>query len=351
MRKPYRFAKLLFLVGCLGCLCVISTAAAKPPGTANAAPSSRTVTAHRFARLRGLDPIGPFSGLTGHATSVEGAAFGPGGEFYFTDLSAPPGAPKILRLNMATKKVQSVYTDAKSVFSSVQFSPVDHRLYATDFIAGRIDSMDPDGSGFRTVFAGPVAGRRMTPDDLAFDRDGNMYVTDMTGTPWDPSGRIVRIDSNGTHPSVLIEGLAQPNGISFSPDYSSLWISEFKADREDYVTLTKDHRDVEAGAVGMTYDTGTSGLDSNAVDADGNIYQCVFGAGKVLVWNNQGELLETVVIPQTFPRSQVLSSNIAIEPGTRRAFITVGGRNGAFLYSFKAPGRGESQANGGGATF
>jgi lactonase len=40
-------------------------------------------------------------------------------------------------------------------------------------------------------------------------------------------------------------------------------------------------------------------------------------------------------------------SNLAVKPGTKQGYLTVGGRNGGFIYSFTALATGVPQSNGG----
>lgn len=279
---------------------------------------------------------------------LEGVAFGPDGYLYFVNFSASAGQPKILRLDLGTRTVTPVYTDATSVFSSVQFSPVDGKLYVTDFQNGEIGRLNPDGTGFTTVFSGPVDGRAMVPDDIAFNEEGAMYITDYQGSPWNRIGRVVRLDENLADPIVLQGGMATPNGISFTPDFSGLWVSEYSLDREDHLLLAPDGKSVVRGGTGMSVNAGRHGLDSNSVDSAGNVYQTVMGAGKILVWNPAGELIATIVVPQR-PEPKPLVSNLAIKPGTTDGYITVGGESGGYIYEFRALAPGIPQSNGGGA--
>lgn len=304
----------------------------------------REVPATRYAKVADLDPPSGFGPLT----VLEGPAFGPDGKLYFVDLTAPAGGPKILKFDVRTKAVTPVYRDADSGFSSLQFSPADGKIYATDFKNGKIDRLNPDGSGFTTVFSGPVEGRTMVPDDLAFDKAGNMYVADYHGSPWDPTGRIVRFDADGTHPTVLQGGLSAPNGISFNADYSALWVGEYSTGREALFTLAPDGKSVVESRVAMTANIGGHGFDSNAVDAAGNVYQVVIGTGKILVWNDHGDLIGTIMVPDE-RGWEPLVSNLVIKPGTTDGYITVGGKDGGYIYSFRAFAPGTPQSNGGGA--
>jgi lactonase len=309
-------------------------------------PGPRTITATKVAKTVALDAPNP---VFGHITLLEGDSFGPDGQLYFVDLTAAPNSGKVFKLNLATKKTTQVYTDATSGFSSLQFSPLNGKIYLTDFSTGSIDTMNPDGSGFTKIVTGSVLGNTIVPDDIAFDAAGNLYVTDYQGTPFKPIGRILRFNSDGSHPTLVQGGLVSPNGISFSPDFSGLWIGELPIGHEDHIALAADGT-AAAFSISMTANIGAGGgFDSNTVDADGNVYQCVPGSGKILVWNSTGDLIGTVVVPQSdFPLpGQTTVTNLAIKKGTRDAYVTVGGPNGGYIYHFTSFAVGIAQSNGG----
>lgn len=320
-----------------------TTADAGTGGTAASGNGPVTIRAKLLTQVAPLDP----PGANGPATNLEGPAFGPNGNLYLVHPTAPAGWPKVIALDVKTRKVRTVYTDATSRFSSLQFSPVDGNMYVTDN-NGKIDRMNPDGTGFTTLVSGPVLGRPLSANDLTFDRNGAMFVTDFHGTPWSPTGRVIRFDPDGSHPTVLADGLAGANGISFDPMYTGLWVSELGAGRVDYLRLSADHTTVTLPTVGLYGNQGVGGYDSNAVDADGNVYQCVTNDGRVDVFSPHGALLATVVVPQTLPAPQLLTANLVIKPGTRDGYLVVGGGNGGFVYTFPALGLGDAQSNGGG---
>ena len=60
-----------------------------------------------------------------------------------------------------------------------------------------------------------------------------------------------------------------------------------------------------------------------------------------------GELIQTVTVPAKDEAGLGSATNVAIEPGTTEAYITVSGTDGGFLYSFRALGKGIRQSNGG----
>jgi lactonase len=113
-------------------------------------------------------------------TLLEGPTFGPDGGLFLVDVTAPAGEPKVLRVDVDSRAVDSVHTNKTSAYTSAQFSPHDGRLYLTDFVSGGIDSITADGDDPQTFFSGDVDGLPMRPDDVAFDESGNLFVTERT---------------------------------------------------------------------------------------------------------------------------------------------------------------------------
>ncbi|MFD3685381.1 SMP-30/gluconolactonase/LRE family protein [Nocardiopsis sp. NPDC058631] len=283
-------------------------------------------------------------------TLLEGPTFAPDGGLLVVDVTAPAGDPKVLRVDTGSGEVAPVFTNEDSAYTSAQFSPLDDRLYLTDFAGGRIDSITPEGDDHTTFFSGDVDGVPMHPDDLAFDEAGNMYVSDSTGfsdPAWETSGRIVRVDGETAEATVLAEELPAPNGISFTEDYEGLWVGQYAANRVDHYALDEDGTGVATSHAAIHFDGGTSRIDSIAVDAEGNLYQAVHGQPSIFVYSSTGEHLTTVGVPDDAAEGLESATNVAIAPGTTDAFMTVSGDDGGFVYSFDALGEGIRQSNGG----
>ncbi|WP_433868909.1 SMP-30/gluconolactonase/LRE family protein [Saccharopolyspora sp. CA-218241] len=282
-------------------------------------------------------------------TLLEGPTFGADGRLYLVDVTAPAGGPKVVAVDLESRAVDTVFTDDRSAFTSAQFSPVDGRLHLTDYANGRIVSVAADGSDPRPVVSGPVEGKPMQPDDLAFDEDGNMYVTDSEFTAYpgaEPSGRVLRFDADTGQGTVLADHQPNPNGISFDLDGGALWVSQLDANRIDRLTLNEDGTAVTAGHVGMHVDGGTAQTDSNAVDAAGNVYQGVHGEPKIIVYGPDGTHRATITVPEGDGDFES-ATNIAIRPGTTDAYVTVSGPSGGYVYRFDALAEGVRQSNGG----
>ncbi|MDG9727739.1 SMP-30/gluconolactonase/LRE family protein [Streptomyces sp. DH41] len=337
-RLPTRPLAVLATIGALA-LTGCGTQTADPGAQAPSKGGERTITAHKLMRL-----------TTAHAatgmTLLEGPTFDAEGNLLVVDVTAPEGEPKVMRVDVTEKTARALHTDGRGTYTSAQFSPYDGRLYLTDFAGGRIVSLASDGGDLRVFFSGPVDGARMNPDDLAFDRDGNLYISDSRGmTERQERGRVVRIGRDGGKATVLADNLAATNGISFDRDYRGLWISELTQNRISYLRLD------EGGAVtsqhtAVQVDGGIAQTDSIAVDADGNLYQGLHGRPAMAVYDQHGERLATIEVPG---RASGLESatNVAITPGGTTAYMTVSGPAGGYLYRFDALAEGVRQSNGG----
>lgn len=279
-------------------------------------------------------------------TLLEGPTFDEDGELFVVDVTAPPGMPKVMRIDVDDKTSRVVHTDDRGAYTSAQFSPHDGRLYLTDFAHGDILSLAPDGSDPRIFFSGKVDGAQMSPDDIAFDEEGRLYVSDSRGlTEGAAHGRVVRIDRDGKTATVLAERLAAPNGISFDADYRGLWLSELTENRISYLHLG-ENGEVESRHTAIRVDGGIAQTDSIAVDVDGNLYQALHGRPAMAVYSKYGEHLATVEIPDDAAGLES-ATNVAITPGGTTAYMTVSGPAGGFLYTFDAIAEGIRQSNGG----
>ncbi|MEW1717952.1 SMP-30/gluconolactonase/LRE family protein [Streptomyces sp. NPDC093109] len=339
-RLPLRSLAALTAIGTLtltGC----GTETTGPGGRATApAGTGRTITAQKVMQVT---TVHEETGMT----LLEGPTFDENGNLLVVDVTAPPGKPKVIRLDVRKKTSRAVHTDSRGAYTSAQFSPYDGRIYLSDFAHGEIVSLAPGGGDPRTFFAGEVDGARMNPDDIAFDEEGNLYISDSRGlTEGKDIGRVVRIDRTGKKATVLADKLAAPNGISFDVDYRGLWISELTQNRISYLRLGGNGETVASRHTAIRVDGGISETDSIAVDADGNLYQGLHGRAAMIVFNKHGERLATVEVPG---RATGLESatNVAITPGGTRAYMTVSGPAGGYVYAFDALAKGIRQSNGG----
>jgi gluconolactonase len=141
-----------------------------------------------------------------------------------------------------------------------------------------------------------------SPNDLVFAANGDLYFTDPPfGLPktFDDPGRelpfqgVYRLATNGTL-TVLTRDLSAPNGIAFSPDGRTLYVSN--ADRKRLVWMAFPVKQDGTVGTGRVLFDGTTAFanrrgtaDGMKVDADGNIFGA--GPGGVYVFSPTGEIL------------------------------------------------------------
>ena len=334
MRRPWLVAGAVAVVA--ASLWVGVSQAATQPDARQHQPGS--TQAQLFATVTGVDP-GPLG------TGLEGAAFDANGRFYFVDTEAAPGAPKLMTLDLATRKPSTVYTDQTSMLNCVGFAQ-DGTLYLCD-LKGRVDTLNRATGTLTDVLDGTSGLGPIVPDDLAVAPNGDVYIADYQGTPDDPPGRILTL--SGGRSATDLSGLSHPNGIAFTPDYSGLWIDQDLTNTLDHVAyqfrnpanLTPTPIPHTASYLSLGANAYT---DSLTVDGAGNVYLAVYGAGEVLEFDQQGRRIGTV----TFPPSAPNVTHVAIQPGTRRALVTASGPGGGYIYTFQALAAAPSgQPNGG----
>jgi lactonase len=343
-RLPIRSLLACAAVGALVLTGTYGTATGAPgdrrDGTPAVTGAARTIPAKKLMRLT---QVHERTGMT----LLEGPTFGEDGALYVVDVTAPEGEPKVLRVDVRRRTAEGVHTDAAGAYTSAQFGPRDGRLYLTDYAGGRVVSISPDGGDLRTFFSGEVDGARMNPDDLTFDPQGNAYVSDSRGLrEGKAQGRVVRIDRESGKATVLADAMAATNGISFDEARRGLWVSELTENRISYLPL-----DGEGGKASrhtaVRVDGGVAETDSIAVDADGNLYQALHGRPAMLVFDRYGERLGTVEVPAGDAEGLESATNVAITPGGTKAYMTVSGPAGGYLYTFDALAEGIRQSNGG----
>ncbi|MER5949861.1 SMP-30/gluconolactonase/LRE family protein [Streptomyces sp. NPDC001904] len=326
---------LLALTGCG------TETAAGPSSEPSASGEGRTIRATQVSHVTDVHEA---TGMT----LLEGPVLTGNGELYVTDVTAPPGEPKLISVDVGTGRHRSVYTDRTGAYTSAQISPYDDRVYLTEYRSGAVVSLDRDGSDRRTFFPGKVDGSSMNPDDIAFDDEGNLYVSDLHGMETGRAdGRIVRIDRDGEKATVLAEGLAHPNGVMFDPEQRGLWISELARNTVSYLLLDADRTSVTSRHEAIHVDGGVAQTDSIAVDADGNLYQALHGRPAIAVFSRYGQRLGTVEVPAAAAKGLLSATNVAITPGGRTAYMTVSGPAGGYVYTFSAAAKGIRLSNGG----
>lgn len=268
---------------------------------------------------------------------LEGPAFDRKGNLYISSIFDS----RILKIS-PDKKVTTIFSQEGLMPDGIAIHK-DGRLFLA-CISGKFISIGPDGSN-PTEIAVRFKGKPQVGNDLVFDRNGNLFVTDWTGTIADATGGVYRFSSDFKSIEPVFQNLVTPNGIALSPDGNTLWVTETNRNRLvalNFQPGTLKLHPIEGSKVPWRFSGGAQGggPDSNAVDQDGNLYQCVIFQGRVLILNKQGIPLANVLIPGRDQGKLLRSTNVAFKPGTDEVYLTASGDGGACVFRFKGLAKG-----------
>lgn len=270
-----------------------------------------------------------------HDYFLEGPAFDQSNNLFFT-------SPPIGLICKVTPKKKVI-----TIFENKDIRPIgvafhrDRRLFAVCH-GGQLLVMNPDGSNVKYLYP-EYKGKPLCINDLVFDANGYIYVTDFSGSISNPTGGVFRLSPDTRVVDLVLEHLASPNGISLSPEGNVLWIGETTRNTILRIELLEDGITPNPidGINCAYYSTGApGGPDSNKVDEKGNLYQCIMFQGRILVLNSYGIPIANVIIPGRDEGKYLRSTNLAFKPSSSEAYITTSGSGGAWIFKFKALARG-----------
>ena len=277
----------------------------------------------------------------------ESPAFDRSGDLYWVTVWGYQGF-SLFRTDLDSRESEGVEVtdpanpDWAPAFVAIAFHR-DGSLYAADFAGQKVVKIDTTTwTSTDLITLADTGAPTFYPDDLVFDDEGNLYITDLQGEVTDPRGRVYRYSADGEL-TVFADHLAAPNGVALSPDQDQLWFSEYHANRLIRADLAEDGGPVTAPyfrVIEVIANFSGPGLpDSLKVDESNNLYQAFYKGGRLLVLSEWGDTLAEVTL-KGGPDDYRQTTNLVIRPGTREAYVTAGGAGGARLYTFTALDRG-----------
>jgi lactonase len=292
-----------------------------------------TVTAERYMPLQGPHPVADIP-------TLEGPSFAEDGSLIYMSVHGDEHGNRLFRADLESRSVEPLYADQDSNFAGTAVHR-DGRIFIADLGlvkgGGRIACFMPGESVLETVVS-EWQGAPIFPDDLVFDAAGNLYFNDMQGNVVDPTGKVLRLSTDG-EVAMVCPGLAAPNGIAFDESVHGLWTSEHFANRLVKLELGDDgllSPGLFPGASVRVYTHLSGGeVDSVTADADGNVYAAMYRAGRVDVVDNTGTPVGAISLGEDarrFPNA----SHVVIRPDSTEAFLLSAGPEGAMLFSFDA---------------
>jgi gluconolactonase len=175
----------------------------------------------------------------------------------------------------------------------------------------RISRVDRSSGAAETVVDGWRGQRLNSPNDVVVKGDGSIWFTDpsygfLQGFRPEPQtgDHVYRYDPSSAELSVVAESFDKPNGIAFSPDERTLYVTDSGANQEEgsYYSGRPHHIvafDVVDGrrlANERLFAVVAPGFpDGIKCDGDGRVYASSFSG--VQVFNARGEPIGEIVLP------------------------------------------------------
>jgi sugar lactone lactonase YvrE len=229
-----------------------------------------------------------FATLPAGAANPEGIAVDRHGDVYVTGFNptgAGVGKVYVFNDDGRLKRVLEV-SGASSALLGIAFHPDTHELLVVDIGQARVHRVERF-SGEASVFAQAPAGSGLNA--LAFDRAGNVYISDsFQGIVW-------RTGPKGGAPvawvsSPLLTTTGFPpfgaNGMDFNRDESALFVANTGNDTLVRVPVTGS-----AAGAPQVFTHSINGADGLFVDRDDNIWVCANQSDEIVVVDNTGKAI------------------------------------------------------------
>jgi gluconolactonase len=269
---------------------------------------SATVLAAGMAIVLGAEPatsaglLAPGAALEklwGEGSFTEGGALAEDGSILFSDIG-----DRIMRFDPATRAV-TVFRSPSGRANGLIFDPQGRLIAAEGANTGggrRVSITGRDGN-VRTL-ADRYQGKRFnSPNDVAVDRLGRVYVSDPRYVGNDPRELdfegVFRIDPDGGVYR-LETTAAKPNGLAISPDGKALYVSDNGPSRRVLLALDLGD-DGEVARPRVLHDFGAGrGVDGMTTTADGRVVAAAGTGpeGGVYVFAPDGKRLGFIAVPE-----------------------------------------------------
>jgi gluconolactonase len=164
-------------------------------------------------------------------------------------------------------------------------------LYGCDFGAGAIIKISPDKE-VEVVSSGYQGKSFDVPNDLAFHINGDLYFSEPNSDQ--PDGRLFRMHMETGELQMLLDSLHYPNGLVFTEDGMTLYLSESAKNRVLKLQLDKEGNLISHN---VFLDLPGGEPDGLALDIEGNLYVAHFDGGMVYVVSPDAEITETIKLP------------------------------------------------------
>ena len=184
----------------------------------------------------------------------------------------------------------SIFTDNSGGANGLYFDLLGN-LYVCEGEAQQVSVYDTEGE--KEILASEFEQKFFNePNDLWISPNGNIYFTDPVYTnSLSQDGEYVYVIISSTGEILRLENdLVRPNGIVGNAEGTALYITDHGGGK-----IYRYHIESDGSLSGKTLFVSV-GADGLTMDKEGNIY---LTSDDILVYNSQGELIETIAVPGT----------------------------------------------------
>lgn len=256
---------------------------------------------------------------------TEGPTVDAEGNVYFTDQPND----RIVRLSVDGTISDFLKPAGRS--NGMYFAP-DGALIACADEANQMWEIASDGT-HRVLFDAFDGKKLNGPNDVWIDSNGTIYFTDpYYQRPWwehkqPPQAKqsVYKADRDGSNVVCVDDALVQPNGIIGDAKKRILYVADIK-DQKTYR--------YSIGADGSLLDRSLfckQGSDGMTIDAAGNVF--LTGSAGVYVYNEAGELIQTIAVPKPW------TANVCLG-GKDRQTLVITSSDSVYTIRVKYPGVG-----------
>jgi sugar lactone lactonase YvrE len=171
----------------------------------------------------------------------------------------------------------------------------------------------PDGT-HRTIAEVSAAGTRM--NDGACDAQGRFWAGTLAHDHHPGGGALYRLDRDGRVEQML-DGLTISNGIGWSPDGATMYLVDSGPRVVHAFDFDPERGTISDGRLLVAVPEEVGAPDGMTVDAAGDLWVAIYGAGQVRRYSSAGVLLEALTLPARQSTCCAFAG-----PGLHRLYVT-----------------------------
>jgi sugar lactone lactonase YvrE len=173
--------------------------------------------------------------------------------------------------------------------------------------------LSPDGS-VRSL--ADVAPPDVRMNDAACDPQGRLWAGTVAHDHHAGGGALYRLDSNGSVEQML-SGLTISNGLGWSRDGRTMYLADSGPRVVHAFSFDGERGTIADGRVLIELPEEVGTPDGLTVDADGDLWVAVYGAGRIHRYSPSGTLRQTLSVPAVQTTSCAFAG-----PGLHRLYVT-----------------------------